>query len=127
MRSFIRLTVIVTACLVVLTGCGTMSERASKDVALKFYIQGLLYENSGNLKLASGFYTDSSRLNPENGYVYSKLGRIALKEKRYDDAEKYLNKAIKLTPEDPENYLNLGSVTSSRSLTQTPQRILKRG
>lgn len=103
-------TFFVVVLLLSLAGCTSVQLKTEKDTATKFYIQGLLYESSGHLDDALFQYRKSLEVSPENSFIYGKIGRTLLKQKKYREAEKMLLKAINLDEKDPENYLVLGLV-----------------
>ncbi|HPP67305.1 MAG TPA: tetratricopeptide repeat protein, partial [bacterium] len=94
------------ACL--LSGCTTINQQVTHDAALKFYIQGLIYESSMDFDNALLLYQKSLKNNPENSFLLGKTGKILLKEKRYKEAEDVFKQAINLNPDEAENFFNLG-------------------
>ncbi|MCM8764357.1 MAG: tetratricopeptide repeat protein [Candidatus Omnitrophica bacterium] len=91
-----------------LAGCACVPVEKTRNTARSFYIQGLLYEVDGDLVNALWQYNKSLEKDPRNGFLYGKIGRTLLKEKKYIEAEKMFRKAISIDKEEPENYLNLG-------------------
>ncbi|MGB7190766.1 MAG: tetratricopeptide repeat protein, partial [Acidobacteriaceae bacterium] len=59
------------------------------------------------------------RVSPKDFLTYAALGHIAVIQHRYDDAKKYLTKAIALNPSNPDAYLYLGQMYyETRQATQ---------
>jgi len=91
-----------------LAGCASVPLDTTRDVAKKYYIQGLLYESDGNLYDAFIMYQKALLQDSHNSFLLGKTGKILLKEKRFKEAEKAFLKAISLNGNEPENFLNLG-------------------
>ncbi|MCM8821272.1 MAG: tetratricopeptide repeat protein [Candidatus Omnitrophica bacterium] len=91
-----------------LAGCASVQVETTRNTARSIYIQGLLYEVDGDLDNALLQYTRSLEKNPQNSFIYGKIGKILLREKKYAEAEKIFLKAISIDKEEPGNYLNLG-------------------
>ncbi|MCM8816216.1 MAG: tetratricopeptide repeat protein [Candidatus Omnitrophica bacterium] len=94
--------------MLILSGCATIQMESTWDTARKYYIQGLLYETTGDFENALAQYKKSVETSPDNSFIYGKIARTLLKQKRYSEAEKMFLNAIKLDEKDAENYLNLG-------------------
>ncbi len=97
---------VIAACL--LSGCATIHQELAKDSAIKFYIQGLIYESSGDFDSALFSYQKSLKKNPENTFLLRKIGKILLKNKKYKEAEIVFRQVSSLNPDEAENFLNLG-------------------
>jgi tetratricopeptide (TPR) repeat protein len=95
-----------------LAGCATVNfvEKNKIETARRFYIQGLLYEADGDMENALAQYKKSFEIDSENSFVAGKIAKVLLKERKYQQAEKFFKRAISLNEQDPENFLNLGLV-----------------
>lgn len=91
-----------------LAGCVSIPKETVQDTARKFYIQGLLYEVNGDLENALILYKKSLEKETESSFLYSKIGRTLLRQKKFKEAERMFLKAISIDEKEPENYLNLG-------------------
>ncbi|MGB9643016.1 MAG: tetratricopeptide repeat protein, partial [Candidatus Ratteibacteria bacterium] len=91
-----------------LTGCASLSLETTRDLARKYYIQGLLYESDGNLEDAFVMYQKALQQDSPNSFLLGKIGKILLKEKKFKEAEKAFLKAISFNESDPENFMGLG-------------------
>lgn len=67
---------------------------ASPDFAAAYFYQGLCYFHLGKTTEAKQAFVKTLDANPEYIDAYVKLGKIALTEERYDEAEKHLNHAF---------------------------------
>jgi tetratricopeptide (TPR) repeat protein len=104
----IYVTGLIISLFILLSGCSTVSQQTKQNSALNFYVQGITNEINGNIKGANDFYSKALKLNPDNSYLYEKLGRIALEEKKYNPAVKDFKKSIQLGAKNSDNYLRLG-------------------
>lgn len=75
-----------------------------------YYNAGKLYESSGNGSMAVGMYQKTITLDKRHSKAHTALGYIFLKSKRFQDAQKEIDTAIKLEPECWSNYYYQGKL-----------------
>jgi tetratricopeptide (TPR) repeat protein len=71
---------------------------------------GDAYWLRGEGSLAEHEWKETLRLKPNFVRAINALGALCAKQRRYDEAEAYLQRAILLNPRDADSHLNLGAV-----------------
>jgi tetratricopeptide (TPR) repeat protein len=71
-------------------------------------------------------YLESSRLNPNNGYVINKLGIAYLQLRYYPEAANAFMRSIELNPKYSSSYNNLGSVYFAQKNLKKAERYYKK-
>ena len=104
----IYVTGIIFSLFILLSGCSTVYQHTQKDSALNLYVRGLVDESNGNINGARSLYVKALKLNPDNGYLYEKLGKIALKDKKYKESVEDFKESIRSGSQYPDNYFGLG-------------------
>jgi len=69
---------------------------------------GECYRSLNQLKQAKSAFENAYQINPEGPAVLARLGEIALEEKRFDDAIKYISSALEKKPEANKLHYSLG-------------------
>lgn len=85
-----------------------------KNSALAYEILGAAYFLSRQPKLAIEALEKATRLDPKQAGPWTKLGIVRMEQGDIDDAEKLLNKAIKLDPANRFAYQRLGMLYEYR-------------
>ncbi|MCX8093963.1 MAG: tetratricopeptide repeat protein [Candidatus Goldbacteria bacterium] len=69
---------------------------------------GILYDELNKPNLSIKYYFDSLKINPENDFVFTKIGIIYFNQSRMIKAREYLEKAIKINKDNKEaiDFLN---------------------
>ncbi|MGB9678171.1 MAG: tetratricopeptide repeat protein, partial [Candidatus Ratteibacteria bacterium] len=97
---------VLTGLLLIFTGCVTPNLK--RDIALKTYVSGLLYENEKNNLSAIKEFEETIKKGGPDPYVYIKIGNLYIKEKNYKKAKEIFQKALNLNPTLPEPYFGIG-------------------
>ena len=85
-----------------------------------------LYEETGNAKLAMGFYQKTILADRKNAKAYTAAGRLLFKNKNFTQAKQALESSIKLNPENYENYYYLGKVCKESKDLSTAVKLLEK-
>lgn len=85
-----------------------------------------LYEETGNAKLAMGFYQKTILSDRRNAKAYTAAGRLLFRNKNYSQAKQALESSIKLNPENYENYYYLGKVCKETKDYPTAVKLLEK-
>jgi len=85
--------------LVLLAGCCQLPV-AQRDVALKLYLQGLLYESQSQNEQATASFQQAINRGADTAYVHVKLGQLALRKKDLKGAENHFSRALQIDPEN---------------------------
>ncbi|MDO4506461.1 MAG: tetratricopeptide repeat protein, partial [Spirochaetales bacterium] len=85
-----------------------------------------LYEETGNAKLAMGFYQKTILSDRKNAKAYTAAGRLLFRNKNYSQAKQALESSIKLNPENYENYYYLGKVCKESKDLSTAVKLLEK-
>lgn len=64
----------------------------------------------GNLAKAKELYQEALKQQPQNGYIYGDLARLAEQEKKPDEALKYYEQAVKYAPGEAIFHFSLGEL-----------------
>jgi tetratricopeptide (TPR) repeat protein len=86
----------------------TRSLQAQPDQVAATYYLGLTYDAIGDDEHAVATLEDLLKRHPDHGLSYVKLGTILLREHKYEDAQRCLNKAISLVPDSIEAHYQRG-------------------
>ena len=73
------------------------------------FTQAMAQFQAGKLEEAFASFQQAAALEPNDAIVQSWLGFISFRQRRYDDAVKYLNKSIQLNANNSDTYNNLGN------------------
>lgn len=73
-----------------------------------YYYMALVSEGTGENDPAVATLRDVLRRDPDYGPAYEALGRILVKEKKYEEAQQVLEKAVLLNPESVKAHYQLG-------------------
>lgn len=92
--------------LVLFCGCSTIGSDASKENNAELEAAEKIYQ-SGNIEEAKKAYENI--VNKDNKAVQAnyRLGNIAFKQSRYEDAEKYFTQAVNVAPRFEKAHYNL--------------------
>lgn len=85
-----------------------------------------LYEETGNAKLAMGFYQKTIMHDRKNARAYTAAGRLLFRNKNYTQAKQALESSIRLNPENYENYYYLGKVCKETKDLPTAVKLLEK-
>lgn len=85
-----------------------------------------LYEETGNAKLAMGFYQKTILSDRKNAKAYTAAGRLLFRNKNFTQAKQALESSIKLNPENCENYYYLGKVYRETKDLSTAVKLLEK-
>lgn len=85
-----------------------------------------LYEESGNAKMAMGFYQKTILNDRKNAKAYTAAGRLLYRNKNFSQARQALESSIKLNPENYENYYYLGKVCKETKELPTAVKLLEK-
>ena len=66
------------------------------------------------------------RLKPSRGYIIDSLGWVFYQKGQYDKAIHYLEKSIKLTPDDPTINEHLGDAYFKKKMNKRPLNTIRR-
>ena len=104
---------------------GQTSPQELADLRFRaFTVRGLAQLQSGNLQEARADLTEAQRQSPNAASAYSNLGRVALAEKKADEALKAYEQALKIDRKSFDAYSGLISAFSMQQrLDQAHQRI----
>ncbi|MBQ0039035.1 MAG: tetratricopeptide repeat protein [Treponema sp.] len=94
--------------------------------ASNYFKAAELYEETGNAKLAMGFYQKTILSDRKNYKAYTAAGRLLFKNKNYTQARQALESSIKLNPESYENYYYLGKVCKETKDLPTAVKLLEK-
>lgn len=93
---------------------------------ITYYYMGDCWENLGNNELANRFYKLTSELDPDNLEALEALGRTSYETKDYKTSIDAFDKALNLTPESSQLWLNLGKSHRKARNTAEAKRCLKK-
>ena len=79
------------------------------------YMMGIIYDRQGELQKAIEEYKQALEYATDKALIYIKIGRNYLKLNKIDEAKSYINKAIKLRPEDIETHSLLALLYTKES------------
>ena len=85
-----------------------------------------LYEETGNAKLAMGFYQKTILSDRKNAKAYTAAGRLLFRNKNFSQAKQALESSIRLNPENYENYYYLGKVCKESKDLSTAVKLLEK-
>ncbi|MCQ2247804.1 MAG: tetratricopeptide repeat protein [Treponema sp.] len=85
-----------------------------------------IYEQQGNAKMALGFYQKTLMADKKNGKAYTAVGRILFRTKNYKQGKQALEAAVKLNPENYENYFLLGKINKETKDLSTAVKLLEK-
>ncbi len=72
----------------------------------------------GNLAKAKELYQEALKKQPQNGYLYGDLARLAEREKKPDEALKYYEQAAKYAPGEAVFHFSLGELYQRKNQTE---------
>lgn len=78
--------------------------------AENFYQCGRIYEQQNNAESALGFYQKAIKFNKKHVKAWSGTGMILFRAKRFNEARKAIDYALKLSPETFSTYYYLGKI-----------------
>jgi tetratricopeptide (TPR) repeat protein/SAM-dependent methyltransferase len=81
---------------------------ADLESAGRLFAQGLEQHVAGNWPAAEALYRRALALAPARPSVLFNLGRLALDQKRFGEAEGWLSQAVRAAPDDAEAWCSLG-------------------
>ncbi len=79
------------------------------------YMMGIIYDRQGEFQKAIEEYKQALEYATDKVPIYIKIGRNYLKLNKTDEAKSYINKAIKLSPEDIETHSLLALLYTKES------------
>lgn len=82
----------------------------------ELFQKGLQHAQSGNFKEAINNWEEYIKYNPRDYAVWSNLATLHIQLKSFTSAEKCTRKALKLKPNNSENWDKLGSILSAKIL-----------
>jgi Flp pilus assembly protein TadD len=86
---------------------------------------GLAYWARGYLQAAEQEWQAVLRADPYSAADFSFLGMLRARQKRYNEAEKLLRRALELWPNDPGAHLHLGAVYAETGRTELAEEHLR--
>ena len=86
--------------------------------------QGVDYLESNDLDKAKKKFEEILELDPVNGLSFSNLGKIAMKESKFNEAIDYFEQSLKYTPESVNSIVHLGfSLKAIGKIKEVPIKI----
>ena len=84
--------------------------KQAPNAADNFFQVGLIYENQGRYDLALGFMQKAAILDKKNAKAHAEIGFMCYRTKKYIEAKKEIDLAIKLNPENYTSFYYLGKI-----------------
>ena len=84
--------------------------KQAPNAADNFFQVGLIYEQQGRYDLALGFMQKAALLDKKNAKAHAEIGFMCYRTKKYIEAKKEIDLAIKLNPENYTSYYYLGKI-----------------
>ena len=105
-----------------------MYKRQRRDLAARvFFKLGQLRRNSGNDQDAVACFLKAVALQPDSQAYYEELGYTCLREKRYEEARKFLEQRLRMAPaENGRVFLALAEVYENVGPSGTAHRYYRR-
>ena len=103
-----RPSLLPSAILLVLAGCGNMTCDQQKQEAIKHMNLGVEAANTKSFTGAEKEFALATSLDPENHKAWYSLGQVQEDQKKWDKAEQAFENAIKYSPKDPMYQYHLG-------------------
>ena len=70
--------------------------------------KGYAFQQQGHMSAAEKQYLKVLKRDPKNEFALNLMGVICVRTERFEDAVRYLKKAVKVNGTDPETFNNLG-------------------
>lgn len=70
----------------------------------------ILHDQQGKFKESAGYYNEALKADAGSAEIYSNAGYSCYLQHRYEDAERFLRRALELKPDDPLAHNNLALV-----------------
>jgi tetratricopeptide (TPR) repeat protein len=86
---------------------------------------GVAYWVRGNVKGAEHEWRESLKVKPDNQIVLSNLGLVCSKQKRYSEAVRYFESALRIDPRMTDAHLHLGEVYLAMDLPKMAELHLR--
>lgn len=84
--------------------------KQAPNAADNFFQVGLIYEQQGRYDLALGFMQKAALLDKKNAKAHAEIGFMCYRTKKYIEAKKEIDLAIKLNPENYTSFYYLGKI-----------------